>query len=101
MPNSERILCVENDRSLLSSRCKVLESAGYETSKASAAFAEIILSSQKFDLIVISNATEVEVNRIMNVSDGAGLLVVAEFTSPHDMLLEVADRLQRVRKQRA
>ena len=49
-----KILCVEPDPALLESRCAVLKYSGYDAASASPRVAEIVLSSQKFDLIVIS-----------------------------------------------
>lgn len=54
MSDTPKILCVELDAGLLKSRCDVLKSSGYDASSASPRLAEIMLSSQKFDLIVLS-----------------------------------------------
>jgi hypothetical protein len=90
-----KILCVELDEGLLQSRCGILKSSGYDTASASPKIAEIVLRSQKFDLIVISRLSDSDLHRIINFSDGADLLVLDGFTSPSELLSLVAQRLNR------
>jgi hypothetical protein len=45
---------------------------------ASPQLAEIVLRYRKLDLIVISNVSEFDLHRILNFSDGAGVLVLDE-----------------------
>jgi hypothetical protein len=82
----KHILCVNHHGPLLASRCRILESAGYKSNKATPRTSQALLISQKFDLVVSSNATELEITRIANVSDGAQLLVLDEFISSSEML---------------
>jgi hypothetical protein len=90
-----RILCVELDVGLLKSRCDVLKYSGYDTASASPQLAEIMLRSQKFDLIVLSKLSDIDLHRIINVADGADLLVLDGFTRPSELLSLVAERLDR------
>ena len=90
-----KILCVEPDPALLESRCAVLKYSGYDAASASPRVAEIVLSSQKFDLIVISRLPDFDQNRIVNLADGADVLVLEALTGPSELLSLVAQRLQR------
>jgi hypothetical protein len=76
-----RILCVESDLALLESRCAVLKCSGQDAHSASPHLAEILLRSQRFDLIVISKLSDFVLHRIINLSDGADVLVLDVSTS--------------------
>ena len=52
-----------------------------------------MLRSQKFDLIVISSVNDSDLHRLVNLSDGAEVLVLDEFIMPSDLLSLVAQRL--------
>jgi hypothetical protein len=95
MSDTPKILCVEIDVRLLKSRRDVLKSSGYDASSASPRIAEIMLSSQKFDLIVLPALSDFDLNRIVNLADGADLLVLNAFTYPSELLSLVAQRLNR------
>jgi len=90
-----KILCVERDVAVLESRCEVLKYSGYDAASASPRVAEGVLRSQKFDLIVISSVNDTDLHRIINLSDGAELLVLEGFTMPSVLLSLVAQRLKR------
>jgi hypothetical protein len=94
-----RILCFENDVAVLETRCAVLQYSGYDASSASPKLAEIALSSRKFDLIVLSQLSDFDLNRIINLADGADVLVLDEFTYPQELLFLVVQRLNRRRRQ--
>jgi hypothetical protein len=55
-----RILCVEPDPFVLETRCAVLKISGYDAASASPRGAGVVLSSQKFDLIVLSKVSDYE-----------------------------------------
>jgi hypothetical protein len=95
-----KILCVELDLAVRESQCAILKSLGYDTVSASPQQAEIVLRSQEFDLIVLSKLSDSDLNRIINFADGATVLVLEEFTPPGELLLLVAQRLNR-RQRRA
>ena len=95
MSDTPKILCVELDAGLLRSRCEVLKYSGYEASSASPRVAEIMLSSRKFDLIVLSSLSDFDRNRIVNLADGADILVLDAFTYPSELLALIAQRLNR------
>jgi hypothetical protein len=90
-----KILCVESDPFLLESRCAVLKYSGYDTASGSPQLAEILLRSQKFDLIAISTVSDQDLHRILNLSDGAEVVVLDRLTMPSKLLSLVAQRLQR------
>jgi DNA-binding response OmpR family regulator len=93
-----KILCVESDSALLESRCAVLKYSGYDATSVSPRVAESMLLSQKFDLIVVSWLTEQDSHTVMNLSDGAEVLVLDRFTIPSELLSLVAARLNRRRR---
>jgi hypothetical protein len=93
-----KILCVELDEGLLKSRCAVLKYSAYDPASASPQIAEILLRSQKFDLIVISKLRDSDLHRIINLADGADVLVLDRFTWPSELLSLVAQRLNRRRR---
>lgn len=95
--NSEavKVLCVESDVAILESRCAVLKIAGYDAASASPQVAEIVLRSQKFDLIIVSRLRDADLQSVINVSDGADVLVLDCLTMPSELLSLVAQRLKR------
>jgi hypothetical protein len=90
-----KILCVEAHVAVLESRCGVLKTSGYDVASASPQLAEIVLRSQKFDLIVASRLSDSDLHRIINLSDGAEVLVLEDLTIPSELLSLVAQRLNR------
>ena len=88
-----KILCVEADSAVLETRCAVLKYSGYDAASASPQAAEIVLRSRKFDLLVISSLSDSDLNRVVNLSDGAAVLVLEELTLPDQLLSLVAERL--------
>ena len=95
---SPKILCVESDSAVRESRCAVLKTSGYDAASASPQLAEILLRSRKFDLIVLSWLSDYDLQRIINLSDGAEVLVLEELTMPSEFLSLVAQRLNRQRR---
>lgn len=93
-----QILCVEDDVVVLESRCAVLKFSGYDAASASPHLAEILLSSRKFDLLVLSSLSDSDLHRLVNLSDGAEVLVLEEITFPAELLSLVAQRLGRRRR---
>jgi CheY-like chemotaxis protein len=92
---SPKILCVDSDPFVLESRCAVLKYSGYDAASASPQAAEVVLRSQKFDLIVISTVSDQDLHRILSVSDGAEVLVLDGLIMASKLLSLVAQRLQR------
>jgi DNA-binding response OmpR family regulator len=95
---SPKILCVEGDPAVSESRCAVLKTSGYDTASGSPQLAEILLRNQKFDLIVLSWLSDYDLQRIVNFSDGAEVLVLEKLTMPSELLSLVAQRLNRQRR---
>jgi CheY-like chemotaxis protein len=93
-----RILCVEPDLAVLESRCAVLKYSGYDATSASSQLAQIVLRSQKFDLLVVSSLNDSDLHRVINLSDGAEVLVLDTLTTPSVLLSQVAERLNRQRR---
>ena len=90
-----KILCVEQNVSVRKSRCAILKNSGYDAAPASPKVAEVLLRSQKFDLIVLSRLSDFDLHRVINLADGADVLVLDGFTAPSELLSLVAQRLQR------
>jgi hypothetical protein len=90
-----KTLCVESDVAILESRCAVLKVSGYDPASASPQVAEILLRSQKFDLVVVSRLRDSDLHRIINLSDGAEVLVLDGLTMPTELISLVAQRLNR------
>lgn len=90
-----KILCVESNLAVLESRCAVLKASGYDAASATPKVAEIVLCSQKFDLIVVSRLSDSDLHRVNNLADGADMLVLDRLTLPPEMLFWVAQRLDR------
>jgi hypothetical protein len=93
-----KILCVELDMAVVESRCAVLRYSGYDAASASPQLAEILLRSRKFDLLVISSLSDSVLQRIVNLSDGAEVLVLDGLNMPSEFLSLVAQRLGRQRR---
>jgi DNA-binding response OmpR family regulator len=93
-----KILCVEHDVLVRKSRCAVLKYSGYDAASASLRVTELALRSRKFDLIVLSGLTDLDLHRITNLADGADVLVLQGLTTPSELLYLVAQRLDRRRK---
>jgi hypothetical protein len=90
-----KILCIERDMAVLQGRCTVLKNAGYDASSVSPKLGEVLLRSQKFDMIVLPRLGDFDLHRIINFADGAEVLVLDGFTSPSELLSLVAQRLNR------
>jgi hypothetical protein len=90
-----KILCVELDVAVLESRCAVLKYSGYDAASASPQLAEIVLRVQKFDLLVVSSLNDSDLHRIINLADGADVLVLDSFTLASRLLSLAAQRLNR------
>jgi DNA-binding response OmpR family regulator len=93
-----KILCVENDLTVLESRCAVLKHSGYDATSASLKLAEILLRSRKFDLLVVSSLNDRDLHRVISLSDGAEVLVLDGLTMPSELLSLVAERLDLQRR---
>jgi hypothetical protein len=81
-----KILCIEPCLAVLESRCAILKNSGYDAVSASPQLAEIVLRSQNFDLIVLSNLSDSDLHKIVNLADEANLLVLYEITLPSELL---------------
>jgi hypothetical protein len=60
--------------------------------------AEVLLRSRKFDLLVISSLNDRDLQRVVNLCDGAEVLVLEEITLPSELLAMVAEKLGRTRR---
>ena len=54
-----------------------------------------MLRSQNFDLIVVSRLSGSDLHRVIDLSDGAGVLVLDAITLPSELISLVAQRLNR------
>jgi hypothetical protein len=66
------IICVDPDLLILEGRCGVLRKSGYDATGAPPQFAEIVLSDRKFELVILSNLSDYQRDRI-NVPMATGL----------------------------
>ena len=90
-----KILCVESDVAVCESRCAVLKYSGYDSISTSPQIAELALSRQRFDLIVLSRMSDSDLHSVINLADGADVLVLDYLTMPSELLSLVAQRLNR------
>ena len=93
-----KILCVEHEQVVLESRCAVLKYSGYDAASASPQLAEILLRSRKFDLLVVSSLNDRGLQGLVNVCDGADVLILEGLTMPSEFLALVAEKLGRKRR---
>jgi hypothetical protein len=93
-----KIMCVEPDPVVLESRCAILKMSGYDSMSTSPQLAEIVLGRQEADLIVLSRLSDSDLHRIINLADGADVLVLEELTVPSELLSLVGQRLNRQRR---
>ena len=85
-----KILCVEPYLAVLESRRAILKYSGYDSVWASPQLAEIVLRSQNFDLLVLSNLSRSNLLKIINLADGANVLALYDITLPSELLSLVA-----------
>jgi hypothetical protein len=90
------ILCVEQDQAVRESRCAVLTASGFKAISASPQAAEIVLRGRKFDLLVLSTLSDYHRDGLINLADGADILVLDTLTVPSKLLSLVAERLNRL-----
>jgi hypothetical protein len=83
---------------VLENPCAVLNVSGYDAASTTPQVAEIVLRSQKFDLIVVSKLSDSDLHRILNLSDGADVLVFDGITISGELISLVAQRLDRQRR---
>jgi DNA-binding response OmpR family regulator len=87
-----KILCVEQDAAVRESRCAVLNVSGYDAASATPHLAEVVLRSQKFDLLVLSTLND----SLIGFADDADVLVLDDgLTMPSELLWLVEERLNR------
>lgn len=93
--NQTQILCVGNDPNLLEIH-GVLERAGYPSLPASIEDAEVLLRTEKFELVILSTGLSDDENgRILYVAGDTPALVFPELTLPQDLLSEVGNQIAR------
>jgi hypothetical protein len=84
-----RLLCIGKES--LHIRCAVLQSAGYEAKSATVAEAEVLLSTEKFDLLIVSAyLSEAERNRVTSAAGETPTLLLEGMTFPRELLFEVS-----------
>jgi hypothetical protein len=64
--------------------------SGYDAVSASPQLAEIVLRKQNFDLMVLSNLSDSDLHKIIDLADGANVVVLYEITLPSELLSLVA-----------
>jgi hypothetical protein len=93
MPSATaRLLCVGKES--LELRCAVLTSAGYEAKSATIAEAEVLLRTEKFDLIIVSvHLSQEEMSRVASAAGKTPTLVLDGVTFSLELLDQVERRL--------
>ena len=92
MPSSPsaRLLCVGKDPALLRTHCAVLRQSGYDAQSATVPEAELLLLTEKFDLIIVSAfLDEWEKGRILSAAGKMPTLVLRGLTLAPALLVEV------------
>jgi hypothetical protein len=89
-----RLLCTGNEAHLLQSRCAVLRHAGYDARAATLEKAEILLRTEKYDLVIISaSPSEWEKGRILSAAMKTPTYVLRGLTLAPELLAQVEQRL--------
>jgi hypothetical protein len=87
-----RLLCV--GKQSLELRCAVLATAGYDAKSADIAEAEVLLRTEKFDLIIVSAfLTQGEIDRVTSAAGETPTLVLEGIAFARELLFEVDRRL--------
>jgi len=90
-----RLLCVGKDPALLRTRCAVLGESGYDAQSATVPEAELLLLTEKFDLIIVSAFLgEWEKGRILSAAGKIPTLELRGLTLAPALLVEVARILE-------
>lgn len=89
-----RLLCVGNELDHLRTRCAVLSHSGYDAQSATVPEAETLLSTEQFDLIIVSAwlsepESEPERNRILWAAGSTPSLLLQGFITAEELLAEV------------
>jgi DNA-binding response OmpR family regulator len=85
-----RLLCVGKDLALLRTRCAVLSQSGYDAQSATVPEAELLLLTEKFDLIIVSAfLDEWEKGRILSAAGKMPTLVLRGLTLAPALLAQV------------
>ena len=94
VPRPARILCVGNDSDLLLTRCAVLSKAGYESRSATVSEAEILLSTERYDLVIVSAFLSLhERHRTVSAAGDGPVLALNGLTLAPELLAMVEARL--------
>jgi DNA-binding response OmpR family regulator len=89
-----RLLCTGNEADLLQSRCAVLRHAGYDAQAASLTEAEILLGTEKYDLVIISaGLSQWDRGRILSAAGKTPTYVLQGLTFAPELLAQAEQRL--------
>jgi hypothetical protein len=93
LSRAARLLCAGKEADLLQSRCAVLRYSGYDARAASLREAEILLRTEKYDLVIISSClSEWERGRILSAAGKTPRYVLRGVTFASELLAQ-AERL--------
>ena len=85
-----RLLCTGNEADLLESRCTLLRHSGYEAQASTLQEAEILLRTEKYDLVIISAwLSEWERDQILPAAGKTPTYVLSGLTFTSELLGEV------------
>jgi hypothetical protein len=93
--SQQKILCIDNDATLLKCRCAVLSHSGYKTIAATVSQAFQRLRANKFDLVVVH---EEQKSLLAALPAETRTLVLDGFIFPTEMLAAVKERLAQPRQ---
>jgi hypothetical protein len=85
-----RLLCTGDEADLLHSRCAVLRHSGYQAQAATLQEAEILLRTEKYDLVIISAwLSEWERGQILSAAGETFTYVLHGLTFTSELLAQV------------
>jgi hypothetical protein len=86
-----RLLCLGKEQDSLQTRCAVLSHSGYDTKSATVAEGELLLRTEKFDLIIVSAfLSNEEKDCVILAAGDTPALVLEGFTFAEELLAQVA-----------
>ena len=93
----ERLLCTGNEADLLHSRCAVLRHSGYQAQAATLQEAEILLHTEKYDLVIISAWLSEWRGQILSAAGETPTYVLRGLTFTSELLAQVERLLSPVK----
>jgi hypothetical protein len=90
---SRKILCLGVDEDLLTTRCAVLVSEGYECVFAIAPEGLADIEKGNYDLVIFSSTLAAQSENLLKlVPKGKAVVIIRQFIRPEELLVEVETR---------